>query len=168
MTARSGSGRAGRRHGQARTGRALTALALSAAVAVAALAGCTTQVRHHGYAPDEMALSELQIGRDDRETVAAAIGRPGTLGVLTDSGWYYVGSRWEQFAHRPPVEVDREVVALSFDQRGTLANVERFGLQDGEVVTLSRRVTDTQVAGVGLVSQLLRNLGRVTAGQFFD
>lgn len=141
---------------------------MAAAAVVALLSGCATQVRHHGYAPDDAALAQIQVGRDTRETVAAAIGRPSTAGVLNDGGWYYVGSRWERFGPRPPVEVEREVVAINFDSRGRVANIERFGLAEGEVVPLSRRVTDSQVQGMGLAQQLLRNLGRFTAAQFFD
>jgi hypothetical protein len=44
-----------------------------------------------------------------------------------------------------------------------VANIERFGLAEGEVVPLSRRVTDNQIRGQGLLSQLLRNVGQVTA-----
>jgi outer membrane protein assembly factor BamE (lipoprotein component of BamABCDE complex) len=137
---------------------------LAASVLVAALSGCSTQVRHHGYAPDDAALAQLQVGRDTRETVAAAIGRPGTSGVLSDGGWYYVGSRWESRGVRLPVEVDREVVALSFDQSGRLSNVERFGLEQGQMVPLSRRVTESTVDGQGLIDQLLRNVGRFAPG----
>ena len=133
-----------------------------------ALAACSPQVRHHGYAPNEAALAQLAIGTDTRETVAAAIGRPSTAGVLTDSGWFYIGSRWEQSGVRPPVEVEREVVAITFDAAGRVANIERFGLADGEVVALSRRVTDSQIQGTTLVRQLLRNIGRFTADQFID
>jgi outer membrane protein assembly factor BamE (lipoprotein component of BamABCDE complex) len=156
--------------GQAGKGKAAgIGLRLAAALTAFALtAGCATQVRHHGYAPDDSALAQIQIGRDTRETVAAAIGRPSTAGVLGESGWYYVGSRWEHFGPRPPVEVEREVVAISFDGRGRVANVERFGLEQGEVVPLSRRITESQIRGEGLVTQLLRNVGRVSAADFVD
>lgn len=154
--------RAGRRAGTALRGGTGLRLMLAAG-ALALLAGCATQVRHHGYAPDDAALAQIQVGRDTRETVAAAIGRPSTAGILADSGWYYVGSRWERFGPREPVEVEREVVAIRFDDRGRVANVERFGLEEGEVVPLSRRVTDDQIRGQGLVQQLLRNVGRFTA-----
>lgn len=141
---------------------------MAAAAVVALLSGCATQVRHHGYAPDDAALAQIQVGRDTRETVAAAIGRPSTAGVLNDGGWYYVGSRWERFGPRPPVEVEREVVAINFDSRGRVANIERFGLAEGEVVPLSRRVTEDRIQGVTLIAQLLRNIGQFTADQVFD
>ena len=50
-------------------------------------------------------------------------------------------------------------MAVSFDANGVVANIERFGLERGRVVTLSRRVTDSGVTGVSLAGQLLGNLG---------
>ena len=147
------------------TGRRLALACV--AVAALSLAGCATQVRHHGYAPNDAALSAIATG-DSRETVAAAVGRPSTQGLISGGDWFYVGSRWEQFAHRRPVEVDREVVAIRFDANDRVTNIERFGLEDGQVVTLSRRVTETTIRGEGLISQLLRNVGRFTADQFVN
>ena len=48
-----------------------------------------------------------------------------------------------------------------------IQNVERYGLEDGQVVTLSRRVTDSNTAGVGLISQLLGNLTNFDPAQQF-
>ena len=45
----------------------------------------------------------------------------------------------------------REIVAITFDDSGVVRNIERFGLEDGNVVALSRRVTDSNVQGVGSV-----------------
>lgn len=132
-----------------------------------ALAACSAQVRHHGYAPDDAALAEIEVGRATQEDVAAAVGRPGTTGLMRGSGWYYVASERRHFAYREPQEVDRQVVAISFNDNGVVSNIERFGLEDGEVVALSRRVTDTGITGTTLLAQLMRNIGRFTAGQFF-
>ncbi|MBC7156656.1 MAG: outer membrane protein assembly factor BamE, partial [Rhodobacteraceae bacterium] len=44
--------------------------------------------------------------------------------------------------------------------------VERFGLRDGEVVALSRRVTETNVRGVTFIRQLIGNIGNLRADQF--
>lgn len=149
------------------TGRRI-ALGIGLSAGLLATTACTTLVQHHGYVPDDAALAQIAVGRDTRETVAAAIGRPSSSGVLSDGGWFYVGSRWEQFGPRLPREVEREVVAISFDPAGRVANIERFGLEDGQVVPLSRRVTDSQIDGTTLLQQLLRNVGRFTAAQFID
>ena len=143
--------------------RVVLGLALGAAVAA-----CSPQVRHHGYTPDEARLAGIEVGRASREDVAAALGRPGTTGLMSQDAWFYVSSRWEQRPPRPAAEVAREVLAVSFDSRGLVRNIERFGLEDGQPVVLSRRVTDTTVQGQGLLAQLLRNVGRFSPDQLVD
>ncbi|MCH2250866.1 MAG: outer membrane protein assembly factor BamE [Cognatishimia sp.] len=122
-------------------------------------AGCTAQYRNHGYVPSEEELTEVVIGVDTRESVAETLGAPTAGGVLEEGGFYYVRSRVRTFGPRRPQEVSRELVAVTFDNSGTVANVERFGLEDGQVVTLSRRVTDNGLGNISFIRQLLGNLG---------
>ncbi len=137
-------------------------------VCLLALAACTAIYRNHGYIPREEDLAKVVVGESTTETVARDVGRPTSTGLLTGGAWYYVGSRFRNFAGRAPQEVDRQVVAISFDDKGVVENVERFGLEKGEVVTISRRVTDSNIKGVGFLRQLLGNIGNFAAGQFLD
>jgi outer membrane protein assembly factor BamE (lipoprotein component of BamABCDE complex) len=141
-----------------RTG-ALMGLMLTAAVA------CTPLYRDHGYAPTDAELAALTIGKDTRETVTQAVGRPGTLGVLDDNRWYYVQSRYQKRGVAAPKEIERQVVVITFAESGTVANIERFGLERGQVVALSRRVTETNIENISFLGQLLGNFGRVNANQ---
>ena len=127
-------------------------------------AGCTRLDDSHGYVPEPSALNDIVVGRDTPETVALLVGRPSTDGLVDESGWYYVRSDYETFLWRAPVEVDRQVVAISFSPEGTVSNIERFGLDNGRVITLSRRVTDENTAGVGFLRQLFSNIGNIDAG----
>lgn len=136
-------------------------LSCVAAISLLALSACAEIVRNHGYAPTDVELEEVIVGVNTRDDVEAAVGRPSTSGVLRDGAWYYVGSKIRHFGGRAPKEVDRQVVAVSFDDNGTVSNVERFGLEKGQVVTLSRRVTETSVPNSTFVRQLLRNFGRI-------
>ena len=137
-----------------------------AGLALLALAACSEIVRNHGYAPSDEDLATVAVGRDTRDTVAFKVGRPSAGGLMQDGGWYYVQSRWSHQGARAPREVDRQVVAVSFDNQGRVSNVERFGLEQGQVVALSRRVTDSNIKGVGLIQQMMGNLGRFNPGQF--
>ena len=138
---------------------------LIAVLLLAGLSACAATYRNHGYVPDQSALAALNPGVDTRETVAASIGRPATNGVERDDAWYYIQSRVRNYAYRAPVFESRELVAVSFAANGTVSNVERFGLERGRVVTLSRRVTQTSIRDFGLISQLIRNFGRVDVGE---
>lgn len=140
------------------------AIALALAVPLAAAAGCTRMYRNHGHVPTDDELAAVVVGQTRRDELEFLIGRPGSQGVLTGSSWYYVGSRWERYGLNEPREVDRQVVAISFDEAGTVTNVERFGLERGRVVALSRRVTDTGVQGSGVLRQILGNVGRINPG----
>lgn len=128
-------------------------------------AACTATYRNHGYIPPEEQLSLIEVGRTNQSDLEGLVGRPSAAGVLTGAAWYYVGSRWEYFGAREPREIERQVVAISFTENGTVSNVERFGLEHGRVVALSRRVTDGGVRSSGLLRQLLGNIGRVQAGE---
>ncbi|MGY6410282.1 MAG: outer membrane protein assembly factor BamE domain-containing protein [Alkalilacustris sp.] len=156
--------RPGSRRSRQRSGLVVCGVVLAAGL----LGACAPQVRFHGFAPADHELAAIEVGRATRADVAAALGRPGATGAVDESTWFYVASRWEQRPPRPSVEVEREVVAVSFDGRGVVRNIERFGLEDGEVVALSRRVTETTVRQPGLLGQLLRNVGQFRADQFID
>lgn len=134
---------------------------------VAALAACAARYRNHGYVPDDELLSEIVVGIDTRASVEETIGRPTTAGLLSESAWYYVASQFRHYGARAPREVRRELVAVVFDSDdGTVSNIARFSLEDGEVVNLSRRVTESGVGEITLIDQLLRNFGRLNASDF--
>lgn len=139
--------------------------AVLALLLVAAVAACSPIYRNHGYVPSQEDLDSLVIGKDTRETTGPKVGRPSASGLLNDTGWFYVQSRWEQRGALAPKELDRQVVALTFTEAGVLSNVERFGLERGQIVPLSRRVTETNVKGMGILRQLFSNFGRLGAGQ---
>lgn len=127
---------------------------------------CSPVYRNHGFVPSDKDLALIEVGRDNREAVARIVGRPGASALLNETGWYYVQSRWKHSGALPPKEEERQVVAITFDQRGHVENIERFGLEQGQVVPLSRRVTDSNIKGVGFLTQLFSNFGRVRASDF--
>ena len=143
---------------------------MRAACFALALAGaaCSPIIRDHGYVPSDSELETVVVGRDTRETVAEKVGRPSAAGLLNDEGWYYVQSRYRTIGPRQPEEIDRQVVAISFTPAGTVTNVQRFGLEDGRVVTLSRRVTTSNIREVSFVRQLLASFGRIRASDVID
>jgi len=147
-----------------RPGRTVTGLAALAFV----LAACTPITREHGYAPDDTILEEIVVGVDTRDSVAEVVGRPSTRALAGSDAWYYVESVWRALGPLKPQEIEREVVAISFAEDGTVSNIERFGLEEGRVVTLNRRVTDDNIADVSFIGQLLGSIGQVTASELLD
>ena len=147
----------------AKRGRSSLRVALIGLVLVV-LVACTTQFRNHGYVPPAEDLALLEVGRDTRDTVAATIGRPSTAGLLNDVGWFYVQSRYKLVGGMAPEEIDRQVVAITFTLEGVVENIESYGLADGQMVTISRRVTTPNVKSQGFLRQLFNNIGSINTG----
>ena len=136
-------------------------------VAVAAVAlsltACSATYSNHGYIPPQEDLDQLVVGIDTKSSVEDSVGSPSSGGVLNDSGYYYVRTRIRSFGPTAPKVIERQVLAISFDSAGVVSNIERFGLEDGNVVPLTRRVTDTAISNKTFLRQLLGNLGRISA-----
>ncbi len=142
--------------------------ALMFGAVVLVVASCTAQYRNHGYAPLDTDLAQVVVGRDSKQTVGTLIGRPTAEGMSNQDAWYYVESRFRHYAYKEPEEIEREVLVISFDGAERVANIERFGLQDGRVIALSRRVTTSSVRDTTFLRQLLGNLGNFQADQFIN
>lgn len=141
--------------------------AQAAAVAVLVVGvACTPIYEDHGYVPLDRELQQIQVGVDTRDTVKEKVGDPSTGGLVEGGDYYWVRSRLRTIGPRKPEVIEREIVAVSFDNGGRVANVERFGLKDGRPVTLSRRVTSSSTANKSFLRQLLGNLGRFSAADF--
>jgi outer membrane protein assembly factor BamE (lipoprotein component of BamABCDE complex) len=133
-------------------------------ILAASVAACSAVYRNHGYVPTDEDLALVEVGKDTRETVGQKIGRPSTSGLLNDVGWFYVQSRYKHVGPREPKEIDRQVLAVTFTEAGVVDNIARYGLEDGKVVEISRRVTEPNVKGISFIQQILGSFGRLQAG----
>ena len=136
-------------------------------ILVVTLAGCAPEIRIHGYSPPDTELLQIQVGQDTRGSVRRKIGRPGSTGIFTDDGWYYVSTQVEHYTYNEPKVIDRRVVAIRFDQQDVVASVNRYGLEDGRIVDLETSVTPTYGRQLTILEQALGNIGVVT-GDVFD
>lgn len=141
-----------------------TALAL----VLTSIVACTAIDRKHGYVPSEEALADIVVGVDTKDSIAQTVGVPSASGVLNESGYYYVSSVIRHRGGLEPQTVSRELVAINFNDSGTVTGIQRFGLEDGRVIPLQRRVTSSSLDDKTFLRQLLGNLGNFGPGSFID
>ena len=132
------------------------------------LSGCAAEVKNHGYAPDDELLAGITVGTDTRGSVRRKIGRPSTTGVFTETGWYYVATKVEQYLYNAPAVTDRRIVAVQFDANDVVSGVNVYGLEDGRIIDLQTRTTPTYGRQLTILQQLLGNLGTLTGEQFLE
>lgn len=135
-----------------------------AIVAASMVAACEPTYTNHGFAPQVVDLDELQAGSDTRGSVLRKLGQPSAYSSFDSKNWYYTASRVEHYAFYAPEVIERRVVAIRYDDNGLVAEVNRFGVEDGQVIDLITRRTPTYGREVTVLQQIFGNLGRVSAG----
>ena len=129
--------------------------------ASAALAACQPTIDYRGYQSRGGDLAKVQVGMAKSE-VEGLLGSPSTTASINVEGdsYYYISSRVEQKAFFDPVETDRQVFAVRFDQTDRVVSFANYGLTDGEVIDFNTRRTPTKGKELTIVQQLLGNIGR--------
>ena len=113
-----------------------------------ALGACVPQVSNHGYRRDEV----LQL-----------LGSPSALTTFDGSAFYYVSQRTERMSFYQEEVVNRDVVSITFDELGTVAQVNRHGLEQAHEVSLVERETPTAGSELTALEQFIGNIGRFNA-----
>ena len=132
------------------------------------MSACTAIYRSHGYVPNETDVAEIEVGVTERSDVVRALGQPAVRNSQYGESWFYIRTDFRHFNYEQTKIVDREIVVVSFDDSGPVSNVERYGLEDGRVVAMSRRVTETNLGRLSVIEQLLRSLGRIDPAELID
>lgn len=136
-------------------------LRLSAAIlALGAAAACTPVQTYSGFRPErnDTELADPAVGVDTRETVQQRFGSPSTTAIYDQTAWYYVSSVQERVAFYQPHTTDRRVMVVRFDG-DVVSAVEKYGMERGRLVNYSDDFTPTRGRELGILEQLLGNVG---------
>lgn len=137
---------------------ALRRLAL-AGLCAATIAGCAASRDFHGYVPDQALPTDVQPTVDTRTTVLARLGTPSTTSAFDDKLWVYMSSTRELLTFYYPKVVQREIVAIKFDDDDVVSDVLVYDVNDGRTVAFNSRVTPTRGRELGILEQLFGTIG---------
>lgn len=137
------------------------AVLVASAGLVLTLAGCGEQITKHGHQFRETDLQSIQPGMS-QEQVKGTLGSPATTAVVGGgNAFYYISSTMGQTSFMLPSEKDRQVVAVYFNEGGTVDQVANYGLKDGKVFDFISRSTPAPGAkDEGILKSMFRNLGK--------
>lgn len=141
--------------------RYLRSSALALALAAVSAAACSPVQTYNGFNPDRnnAEIPDPQVGVDTRATVVERFGTPSTTAVFDQAAWYYISSVQERVGFYTPRITERRVMVVRFDG-DMVAAVEKFGLERGRVVSYDDHETPTRGRELGILEQLLGNVGR--------
>ena len=137
----------------------------AAILGVALLGGCSSIgiKEHKGYVLDKELASTVQVGVDNKESVAKTLGRPSFTGQFDANDWYYVSRDTRAIAFRSQKVLDQDVLHVRFDAAGNVASVNTTGKElvakidpvNDKTPTLGRRRSffDELFGNIGVLNQ---------------
>lgn len=134
---------------------------VAATLAVGVTACSAPEVQTRGNIPTAKKIAEIEPGSTTRPQVESLLGTPSTTSLF-DNGetWFYMGAYTQQYAYHATEELERHILAVSFDQNGVVSQIKALNKDDGSEMTLVERKTPTAGNELTLMEQLLGNVGR--------
>lgn len=133
--------------------------ALGAALGLG-LSACAADVNPRGHEPSAEILSQIAPGQQSRNEVRAMLGTPSTTSAFGDETWYYISAMTTQWAYEGTDELQRQVVAISFDDQGLVKEIKTMDKSAGREIDVVERETPAPGRDETVLQQILGNLGR--------
>ncbi len=128
-----------------------------------ATAGCTRLRTHQGYIGDQVLLTSVQAGVDNKDSVQASLGRPTFVGQFDANDWYYYARDTKQLAFSSPKPSAQFVLHVRFDPAGNVASVNQSGLETVVKINPEGDRTPTLGRNTSFFEDLFGNIGAVGA-----
>ncbi len=142
-------------------------VAMTATLSAVLLAtgGCARIKDRQGYLADPVLVAAVQPGVDNRDSVAASLGRPTFVGQFDQRDWYYVSRETRNLGFNKPAPFEQQVLHIRFDEAGNVAAVNKTGLEQVASIDPAKKETPTLGRNKSFFEELFGNIGQVgTAG----
>ncbi len=136
----------------------------TACLGAALLAGCSGVRDLRGHVVDDELATAVQVGVDNKDSVARTLGRPTFTGQFDPNDWYYVSRLTSTYAFRNPRVVDQTVLRVRFDQAGNVVAVQRTGEELIAAIDPAKARTPTLGRQRSFFDELFGNIGTVGQG----
>lgn len=133
-------------------------------VAAALLAGCAGVRAHRGAVLDPELTAGIQVGVDNKDSVAKTLGRPSFTGEFDENDWYYFSRDTQTLAFRSPQVTKQTVLHVRFDQAGNVAAVNTTGKELIASIDPYDKRTPTLGRKRSFFDELFGNIGTVGSG----
>jgi outer membrane protein assembly factor BamE (lipoprotein component of BamABCDE complex) len=135
---------------------------LGTMIGAALLAGCMGIRDHRGAVIDKELASAIQVGVDNKDSVAKSLGRPSFVGQFSPNDWYYVSRDTKTVPLRGPGVTDQTILHIRFDQAGNVVRVDRSGKEYIASIDPTNAKTPTLGRNRGFFDELFGNISSIS------
>ncbi|MGD9639171.1 MAG: outer membrane protein assembly factor BamE [Alphaproteobacteria bacterium] len=123
-------------------------------------AACVPMMDNRGSFPDDNKITNIVPGKTSSFEVERYLGSPSSRSIFGDTVWYYISSKQKRFAFYKLEELERKVLAITFDNDNVVSKMDFYDKNDSVNVDIAGKETQTYGHSIGFMEQLLGNLGR--------
>ena len=127
-----------------------------------ALSACAGIRDHRGFVIDQTLADAIQVGIDNKDSVAKTLGRPTFTGQFDPNEWYYLSRDTTQLAFRDPKVTEQTVLRVQFDPAGNVIAVQKTGKELIARVDPSGDKTPTLGRQRSFFEELFGNIGTIS------
>lgn len=127
---------------------------------VVALSACAPELITRGNADIREASKAVEVDTTTRQEVLQKLGSPSTTTHFDEETWYYISAKKTQRAFLNPNLEEQTVTRIRFNEDGTVQKIDHFSEKDVNEVEVAKRETPTEGHEMGVIEQLLGNVGR--------
>ena len=138
---------------------------LVAAASATLLAACSPTIDYRGYVAKPGVFNQINSGMAKTE-VETVLGSPSTTASVKYQGdsYYYITSITKSRAFLKPTEVNRDVIAIRFNQQDQVQSFAQYTLQDGRIVDINGNTTPVVGEDLSILKRIFRGLLNSTPG----
>lgn len=112
---------------------------------------------HNGNMPAQEKVDEIRLGQS-KQDVMNILGAPSLTTGLSEDHWIYMASTTKKVAFFRPEELERKVLAISFDN-DQISKIEKLNLADGNKLPIDSDITQTTEQEQGFFRKYFGGVG---------
>jgi outer membrane protein assembly factor BamE (lipoprotein component of BamABCDE complex) len=105
-------------------------------------------------------LERIQPGELSKSQVQRILGTPSSTSLYGQETWLYISRTEEAVAFFKPEETSRQIIAITFNKDDMVDSVREYSQKDGRQVMVSEKKTPTAGHDMGVLEQIIGNIGR--------
>ncbi len=133
---------------------------LTLLAAFAALSACVKNTELVGYTFKSEKIDQIKPGQTSQSYVKNTLGTPSVIANYGGSIWYYISTEYETIAFLKPKIKSQKVIAITFGDNDMVTDIKEFTASDARDIKMISDITKSEGSDVGLLGQLLGNVGR--------
>ena len=132
-------------------------------VGLCLLNSCSVEIEKHGKRIGTDLLDKIVPGSTQKEQVLSILGAPSTENDFGNKAWFYIASNNKQTALFGDTLVSRSIIKIMFNDKNTVTKITTLTEKDQNTVEHNQEKTPTAGQEIGILQQLLGNVGRFNA-----